>query len=1200
MSDALSRERFDRRLGSLHAAARRRALLRGLLATVAIGAGAFGAAAWAVGGDTEPSATWRVWMLGGVALLTARSLHAHWWQPLRALRDRAALSRLLDHDGALRNLTVAAEEAGRRPERWGAAAGVPAALRERLYAGATQAIAGVRLGRRMPLRGVWAGVVGAAVTAAALLLLAAAAPERLSRGAARLLHPWRPDAPPAEVGLYLVRPELSVVAGTDAELAARDFGRPRNGVICEVRVGEGLWQPLAARREHRPYAPYDLWIARLPAARESFAYRFRRDGMTTPAGWADVVHPPLLAAWGGRLSPPSYTRLPAQALPQLPSRLRAPEGSRLAWEGFARGRLAWASVVPTAGDTLPLLVRGDTLRGEARLCASLQYTVALRDERGLENAPRVIYAVDVVPDAPPVATLAREGDDGRLPAEGPVRLSAQASDDWGVSRLSLLLRRESAGAVVPDSAQAAVGWSSLTIWPTPARGGPASPADSLDTPWGTVAVRAEGPAGPLSAGPLAFDLALDVARLDLLPGDALAVCVEALDNRQPGPPGRGRSAVVRLVLPSAADLLAEQMGEGEKRADGLDLLRSRGEDLGQQLEELARELKKEPTPAWEKRQQLQAALEQQRALREEFRRVAGELQRDIERMAREDLGSVALLEKMQQVSELIEQVESRELDQLLAQLREQARSLTPEEVRAAIEAAARDRQEYEQRLDRAIGLLRELVREQQMQGLTSVTERLLREQQTLIDAARADSAGARASARDEDRQTQGQRQAALADEARKLAEQVREALARLRAEQQEGGAPRSPAADEMRRALEEAARRLEQGRPDRPMDEAARDLHEKTPPASPVEAQQQALRELAALYHVLLKGQSGMQMAMEQHAKLSLRRLAADLLALSAREEEIAGKVPSDLRGVAAGDLTRGQNRILKATLAVQERLQALGTQSPAVSMRLLRDLSKLVDHLDAAVRALEIGIGALAGRQARECLGDLNRMVIGLLTAAQQSSSGGGSGMPMPAASEQLQQMAREQAGLNGLADQLWRQLRQRGLSEETRAGMRRLQSEQGGLAGRLAELDRQADAKADGERILGDLRELAREMEQVAEELGTGRLDEEVLVRQERILGRLLDAHNSVRKRDFAQRRASRSALEPFAPQSGESAAADGAGRDDPYRRRSESVEKAPPDYRELVRRYFRALEALRPDAAGQAAPAPSGTPPGATGEP
>jgi hypothetical protein len=109
---------------------------------------------------------------------------------------------------------------------------------------------------------------------------------------------------------------------------------------------------------------------------------------------------------------------------------------------------------------------------------------------------------------------------------------------------------------------------------------------------------------------------------------------------------------------------------------------------------------------------------------------------------------------------------------------------------------------------------------------------------------------------------------------------------------------------------------------------------------------------------------------------------------------------------------------------------------------------------------------------------------------------------------------------------------------------------------------------------------------MEHVARDLADGLVTDETLERQERILGRLLDAHNAARERDFSPRRESRSADRVFARQQGEDANTTPT-EEDPFQLRYQPVEKAPLEYRELVRRYFRAIEQLhRADPHGRGA--------------
>jgi hypothetical protein len=1215
MADTESRARFDRELGRLLGAARRRVLLHGVL-SLAAAAGLLGiTAVWALGGETAPSAAAR----GGLLVCTLALVVAVAWtrlaRPLRRLRDRGALCHELEQRGGLDNLLVAAEEAARRPDRWGPGAGVSAALVDRLYAAALGRTLEIRLGRRLPLPGAWVTILGATLAAGLLLWAGATAPQRFAVGGLRLLLPLRDDHLPPGAGLYLAEGPREVIAGADVTIVARDLGRSRAPVTCELRVGSGLWRPVAGAPARAPFGRLGTtWSATLPNVRESFVYRFGRDGVTTAEAAVTVIHPPLLGVWGGTLQPPAYTRLPAQTMTRFPGRLQAPFGSRLTWMGLAAGAVARASVVTAGGDTVPLIVREDTLCGVAVVRDALVYTVRLRDRRGLENSPRVTYAVEAVPDAPPVATLTRPADDGHLPGDGRVELVAGAGDDYGVTRIELLLRRErGAGEPAEVATNDEQDWSRVTIWPTPGPGG--AGALGLATPWGAAAVIAGPLAGAVPAGPLVLPLALETAGLELRSGDVLALCVEVIDNREPGPSGSSRSSVLRLALPSATEILADEVGGGRERVEALEELRRKGEDLTRELEKLDRDLRQDARAGWEQRQQVQAALERQRALQEEFRNAAQALQQDIARLEQNNLNSVELLGKMQEVAALIEQVRSEELDRLLEQMRDQAAGLSPEQVRQAMEQIARNQEEYKERLDRAIGLLKEMAREQEMEGLTSVVERLLREQQALLDAAGADSTGKRADAGRTEPPEQApspqsapksspqsaeeaQRQTALSEEVRRLEARLREALDRLERDLDRApGREAGPTAEAMREALQEALKQLQEQRPAQDMQEASRRLSAPPPPpssSSPQEPQQQALRELAALYHVLLRGQMQMQVAMQQYTAVNLRRIAADLLALSEREEEIAGTVPAELRGVALGDLARRQNRVLRAARGVRDRMQEVGSRSPAISMRLMRDLDTVVEGLNGAVQGLEQRTGAVARRESRDSIGKINRIVIGLLTAAQQAGQGGGGGGAMPTPSGQLQQMAQEQAGLNAFAQELQRQMQKQGPSQEARALRQRLQSEQGGLAGRLEELARGERIAPPGERVLGDLDQLARDMERVADDLGAGRVDDETLARQERILGRLLDAHNSVRKRDFTRRRESRAAGTPFARQQGEGGASSADGPGAPFQRRQESVAKAPADYRDLVRRYFRVLEnLLSPPSAAPDRPAPAVTP-------
>lgn len=1214
MSSDTARQEFQRYLERRLQHARLRLLAHGLVSLAVLGVVVTALAAWSLGATLPPPLPIRLGLALVCLVILLSAGNALVVRPLRRLGTSADLCRELERDGSFANCLIAAEEACRRRDRWDRAPGVSAELVRRLFARVIAVASQLSAGRLLPLPWATRSLLGALVLTVVLLGLVQVAPEQWRRGYTRLSQPWLADGGPATVGLYLTDGPREILAGQDVVVAAADFGDGTMPVACEVRSGTGLWRQVTCLRQGRfAGEPAQRWEAQLNDLQESFTYRFRREGLTTASRRVEVRHPPLLTRLAGRVIPPAYTGLAAQDLPHLPSYLELLAGSRLRWRGLVNHPVHWAVAISTAGDTVPLITRGDSVRGEIVVDAPLTYSFHLRDAEGLASESRLDYELAVLIDALPQVRLWRSQDDGLLPVAGIVQLRGEAADDFGLARVDLLCRREEGHLWQESRREVADPWERLTVWDAgdAARSVTVRPeAREFTTEFGPLTVVVEPPDSTVSPLRWRRGLELRAGDLELLPGDALVLCLEVLDNRQPGPAGRSRSRTVRLVLPAAADILTAQATEGENRLAELAELRQRSEALGHDLDRLDRELQKDPDIDWNRQQELAGAIARQQALQEELSQLADQLQNDLSGLMENHLTSLDLVQKMDQVASLLAEIDNAELDQLLTRLQEAVAQLSSHEIREAIEDVAHNQKEFVRRLDRALALLKEMAREQELEGLTSLLARMMRQQQDLLAASREqdqdtndqspaegepqdqdptsgdennqqqDSSGqdgeAEAGEADERDEELADRQEVLAEEMERLQEQLREAQKRLQEEREAGDT--SPSAEELSKALEQGLKELAERKPSESMRKAARNLQESNPEQAG-EQQQQALRDLAALYHVLLVSQQGMQMALMTHQVTSLRQLAADLLDLSVRQEEISDLVPRRLRDVRSGPLTRQQFRVLKGGRALRDRLQNLPSSSPREIMRLLDKIDGLIAQLTETVRDLEEGRGKHAQRTARQSLGAMNEIVIALLTQAQKSCQGGSctSSCSTPSLARQLKEMARDQAGLNGLADQLARQLQESGLSQQLRAQMRRLQGEQGQLGGRAREIADLEREQTDGERLLGDMEQLALEMEGVSRDLDSGLVTEETLARQERILGRLLDMHNAARKRDFSTRRTSRTADRLYTLQNQGGPSGREESPDEPFQLRYQPVEKAPLEYRELVRRYFRALERL-----------------------
>lgn len=1266
---------FNTRLRELRRRIRLRVLGHGLTRLGAAGGLMLLLATWAVGGPAGPGA-FNGWGLTLSLLLGLVILAWHLvLNPWRAFGTLRQVAQRIESTADFANLVVAAEEAGRRPERWSEQDPVPAELKHRLYVRAVAVLELVTPADVLPLRYVRTSQSGLALVGILGLAMFATAPQDLVRGWGRLWHPAPAQTKLATGGLYAARDPLHLVVGQKAELDGFDFAGGAGQAVAEVRVGAGIWQPLPTRKvalTDTPLGlpdPYRQWRAQIRDVREDFSWRLRRGALLSETRQVAVHHYPLLTAMSAEIVPPPYTRLPNRRFERLPSWLEIPVGSRLELRGQVSHVVRQAALVTSEHDTLPLVVDSLTVTGAMNLNRDRRFTVALQDEHDLVNQSPLVYEIVAAPDQPPGVSLERPDDDGILPLSGEVTLLTEAADDYGLASLSLLTRT---GAAVSLQAADGEDWLGGEFW---TRSAPA-PTQRIDAPgdWlelgtavGALLVRATRLEAADNHLRGRFRLDLRTENLDLVAGDGLEVLVEAVDNKRPRPAGRARSRTVRLVVPSAADVLVTQAEASEERRSELEEMRRRSDQLNVDLDRLTRELMKNPLPDWARQQEMEGAIDRQQKLQEELARVAEQLRNELEKLAQSQLTSEEQLRKADEMSDLLSQNKSEQLNELLQKMAEGGGQASPEDVARAMDEVARNQQDMARRLDAALAMLKRMAQEQELDGLTALLEQMIQKQQELTDLSRQLEKQQLAEARAEDAETApdagqegvdteseekpnkeaddnqsaegddpaaesaegetsagedaageqpegeqsaaentdgeqsdadnesdrhqddappaspqltaeelARRQEALENELEELQAKLEEALENLRQENAEN--PRE-SNQEMTEALEKALAQMEQQQQEGAMGKAGEQLQQMDP-GEAAKMQEQALRDLGSLYSVLLKSQMAMQQAMQMEQVSSLRGLAADLLALSARQEEISQKIPPQLRDLRALDLTRDQHRLQKAAAIVRTGLTELMAEAPNRIMKLLTQLDSLIETMGEGVQAMEDNRAPVARRQARDGLAQTNRIVIGLLTEAQMQGGGGGGGgnssSSQMSLSEQLQQMAQEQASLNGVTEELRRMLADRGLSQQARSQMKRLGEQQAEMAGRMGELAEEERLKPEGERLLGDLAELGRNMERVSQEIDDGLVSEETLVRQERILSRMLDARNSVRRRDFTTRRESESAGRLYTDQGG-TLDADPDPTGNRFRLKYQPLEQAPMEYRDLVRRYFSALDSL-----------------------
>ena len=1082
---------------------------------------------------------------GGAAALAWKA----WLQPLRAVPNLAVFSRLVEERRDFRDMLRAALEFSQRGAPGNSSANLVAATIDQAYGEASR-LDLVRL-FAFPHRrrdGVVVGGVGLVLLA--LALLAPAVPQRAARA---LAFAYPSPASIVYGELEVQSGDVDILAGDDVLVRVVDRGPLAPEMLLRFNDTGDLWKTRALQPQGAgpPYA-YEF---RFENVRDATSYRFDSGKRHSAEHRIRVVQRPSVDRFTLRLVPPAYTRREAQSLEEGRGDAVALVGTRIEIEGTASSPLARGQLLPegdpAAAVTLPgplrLSLDGATFRAAFTLRGDLRYHFEVEDSLGHGNADPVTYQLSAIEDRPPYVELRAPEADAILPKSLQVELQVHADDDFGISRLTLVARREREGEDLQETEK----------------------RTHLVLTDGTAFDPEGRPVGREGAAELLKTHPWDLSAFGLFPGDFISYWIEVEDNDAVSGHKTARTPTYRLRLPSLGELYAELHDEDENRLSEIDKVLEEGKQLQEKYERLSRELKKNPEMDWKKEQEIQKSLEKQKELAEKVGEIAEQLQQEVEKMEEQQLVSSEVAEKMEEIRKLLQEVEDDTLREYLQRLQEAMKQISPDEIQRALEKMELSQEEFLQRLERTKALLEQLRREQRLDALLERTAELLRRQEDLsqrTEALEKGETGADSSAQKDGKdgkentpQQQGER---LSQEQSKLAEDsaaMEQELQELQQEMEEAGRPE----------LDEAGKEVQGEKPSQPMRDAAEQLQQQQmQQAQP--SQQSAERRLRALYQRLMNAQMAMSAAMAQATLEALQKAARQSLDVSFRQEVLTRQAVENGDTERSGELARTQQALRAATNRVTADLEAAGKESTQIPRQVSALLVQAMGKMTQGVEGYEKG-NALAGRlHGEDAYGDLNRAVIEL-NRSTQGCQGGSGGNPSASPSRRMGDMLGMQQKLNDATRRLQQSMPTPGqMTPDERAQMSRLLAEQRSIETELRDIDRQAREKSD---MLGRMDRMLEDMKEVVEDMESEGVDQETLDLQERIVSRMLDASRSLHKRDYNKERESRSVGDVYSQGGGP------LQEDEARKKLRRDILRAlesgtPEEYQELVREYFRAI--------------------------
>ncbi len=937
---------------------------------------------------------------------------------------------------------------------------------------------------------------------------------------------------------------VRIKSGTDVTIAAKVTGHFGAPVHLYYRVGGGgettasasAWRNLLMTRDDTEIA-YRFTFKNVT---QSMEYYIAVKEEQSERFHITVTRAPILSRFQFKLNYPKYTQLSPQVLEENLGDVTTLIGTMVHFEGDGNQPIASARLVFEESNPVKLTVsEGTRLSGSFIVQRSEKYHIELIDINSISNSQPIAYTIHAIEDTEPQIEIVAPGKDIVLDDLMIVSLQLDAKDDYGVQKIQLVYRVESTDddVVVP-----------LKTW---------NPTDTpvfIEFPW-------------------------DIDPIGLYPGDIISYHAEAIDADNVSGPNIGKSNIYSIRFPTLAELYDAVESEQEAEMQGLEALHDAQAEQTAIIDELLDKIRKSQELTLKDEKLMERVLENQKEIEKTAKDLFEEMKQTTEQMEKQQLFDMQTVEKFQELQELMDQALSEEHKELLRKLAEALEMQELSEQEQKLMEANFNQERFLQQLDRLKDLYKQMIIQQKLEAAVNQTKELAERQERLMEQLRnlAEQASQNSQSNPQDID---QRLKGLAKQEERITEEMNnlhQALDELGEEMSE--------LENLKRVADEIKRLNQFARDVR----IAQDLRSATQRMRGNQMQG-AMESGAAAQQGLTELHQGLDNALEfmeggsaEETLTAIRGAVRSGLYLSRTHEEaiegtdeilqsghgqyLPGEV-KQLQGLAASELGLAAGLNLLA-----DRLWELGTNQMQIDPKTVWRLNAAADAFERSARALEDRKPNLAVPIQKQGLADLNQAVADLLEAMDQMNQQMGEA-GMQNMLEQLEQLAQSQGQLNEMAQQLNQQMRRQGRTPSNEQMLQRMAYEQQMIR---EATERVADMMERLSEVLGDLNTVSEEMREVEGELQRGNLNQQVLNKQREILTRLLESSKSLQKREVSKRRKSEVAKTP-------TVAGDDAPPLDPKlletiqqiesSLRSGDRESLPPQYRELIQQYFKAL--------------------------
>jgi len=893
-------------------------------------------------------------------------------------------------------------------------------------------------------------------------------------------HPFQSDQLLTSVEIVKVTPgDVTIQPGEGVEITIEVRGSAPDNSVLHFKSDKSEWQMINIQRRDSSLIGNTSYSTNLSNMRQSTEYYVSVMNATSSKYTIKVAQRPVVSNVQIDLQYPKYMSMTPQTLAPNVGDISAPIGTKAIIKAETNKDVVSAFLVfndnNESGDTRTRMdiQRSRTLNGSFLINRNGTYYVTVLDVDGLNNSDPVKYSINAIPDQSPKVNIVNPGKNITLGQDMKILLQIDAQDDHSIAnvRLNYQIEGQNKKTIVPLANYTA---QQMDV--------------SLKYVW-------------------------DIMPIQLFPEDVVSYYAEAADTDNVSGPNIGRSTVYTARFPSLYEVFKQTENEQQNQESEMENILSKQDDVKKAVDDLVKDMKTKNEMDLTNKKDLEKAVEMQKKIEEQMKSVAQKVEETTKKAEQNPLISTDVLDKLKELKDLINEIATNEMRQLMKKLSESIEKTNITEQQKDLMSTSAQQQELMDKLDRIIDLFKNMQMQQKLEVAANQAKELVKQQSETLD-------------KSEQLTKDNNDLPAKSNELSNRETRIKNQFEQLQKDLKELSDETKDRVKGISEMVKQIANNADKKQISDKLQQASKELANQKPDNS-MPYQEDALSGLTQMQDDL---QSASEMAKGQDTREVMNALRDSIqksLSISYRHEEItqsASNVKSDAETMLPKEkelidsLAADQIALAEGIKKIAKNLKDLSHKNSAVNLNLVWNLEKAANGMERASQALEDKLPTVAEPIQRNSLAMINKSIASMLDSMDQINSQSTPMMSMDDYMEQLRQLADQQSQLNQTTQNAEGQMRKQGTTPSIQDLLEKLAAEQSLIresAERLAEKMDQMEQK------MGNLDQTTKEMEEVEKTLREGDIDRQTIERQKRILTRLLEYEKSMKKDEMDKNR-------------------------------------------------------------------------------